>query len=259
MVNLLPPKTPEPITVARAKPSPFTLRHLLAVMALAGLLVLVLIGVGTSLLGPSVGAARRAACQFNLHEIMVALQNYHDVYHRFPPAYVADANGQPMHSWRVLILPFLEHKPLYDAYRFDEPWDGPNNSKLAGDLKILMCPSDGTRGTGQTSYVAVVGRGTAWPRAKCIDLADIRDGVSNTIMVVEVHNSGISWMEPRDLDVSQMPMAINPRVGGKGGLGISSGHSLCAHAARADGSVFVLEEKTPPATIRAMLTIAGRD
>jgi hypothetical protein len=199
--------------------------------------------------------ARRASCQNNLKQIMIALQNYHDVYHRFPPAYVADENGKPMHSWRVLILPFLEQKPLYDLYRFDEPWDGPNNSKLAGELKILRCPADGTGGKGQTSYVAVVGPGTAWPGAKSIDLADIKDGSSSTILVVEVHNSGISWMEPRDLDVSQMPMTINPKTG----LGISSSHPRCAQAARADGSVFSIDENTPPETIRAMLTIAGRE
>ena len=29
--------------------------------------------------------------------------------------------------------------------------------------------------------------------------------------------------------------------------------------ARADGSVFVIDENTPPETIRAMLTIAGRE
>ncbi len=28
-----------------------------------------------------------------------------------------------MHSW-CLLLPFLEQKPLYDLYHFDESWDG---------------------------------------------------------------------------------------------------------------------------------------
>jgi len=291
----LPPELPEPATPAR--PWQFSLRHLLAVMAAVcvagaayqwlGIAVFLLFGVilvvaivafvisqnrtgellvaaiailaVLALILPAVQSPRgpswRGTCHINLKQIVLALHNYHDVYHRFPPAYVADANGKPMHSWRVLILPFLEQKPLYDAYRFDEPWDGPNNSQLAGDLKILMCPADGTRGKGQTSYVAVVGPGTAWPGTKRIDMADIKDGTNNTILIVEVHNSGISWMEPRDLDASQMPLAINPKTG----LGISSGHPGCAQAARADGSVFVLDEKTPPATIRAMLTIAGRD
>src|SRR4030095_4901077 len=106
---------------------------------------------------------------------------------------------------------------------------------------------------GQTSYVAVVGSGTAWPGAKSTKLAEIKDGPSATILIVEVHNSGIHWMEPRDLDASLMPMTINA----KSGKGISSGHPQCAQAARADGTVFVLTQDTPAATVRAMLTIAG--
>ena len=39
----------------------------------------------------------------------------------WPPAYLADRDGKPMHSWRVLILPFLEQQELYRAYHFDEP------------------------------------------------------------------------------------------------------------------------------------------
>ena len=201
---------------------------------------------------------RTASCRNNLANIVIALHNYHDVYKSFPPAYVADENGKPMHSWRVLILPFLEHQALYDQYRFDEPWDGTNNSQLAADLKILMCPADQRGIAGQTSYVAVVGPGTAWPGAKSVALSDIKDGAGSTILIVEVNNSGIHWMEPRDLDASQMPLAINAKPAAKGASpGISSGHPGVAQAARADGSVFAIDDDTPPATVRAMLTIAG--
>ena len=75
-------------------------------------------------------AARRAQCSNNLKQIGLAFHNYHDSYGCLPPAYIPDGNGQPMHSWRVLILPFVEQSPLYDQYDFDEPWNGPNNSKL---------------------------------------------------------------------------------------------------------------------------------
>ena len=71
-----------------------------------------------------------------------------------------------MHSWRVLLLPFLEQTPLYEKYRFDEPWNGPNNRKLADAIiAIYNCPSDDHGGTGNTSpmtnYVAIVGTETA--------------------------------------------------------------------------------------------------
>jgi len=230
--------------------------RLVELLALIGA-VAVVIGMFWSAVDPPArGPALRTTCSNNLKQIILALQNYHDVYKSFPPAYVADANGKPMHSWRVLILPFLEHQALYDQYHFDEPWDGPNNRQLASTTqKIFECPADGNHGKGQTSYVAIVGPGTAWPGTKWIDVADIKDGLSNTILVVEVHNSGIHWMEPRDLDVSQMAMTVNA----KSGKGISSGHPRSTQAAWADGSVFALDEDTPAATVRAMLTIAGRE
>jgi hypothetical protein len=69
-------------------------------------------------------------CAQNLKWICLALHNYEAANGAFPPAYVADADGKPMHSWRVMILPYAEEPALYKKYRFDEPWDGPNNRQL---------------------------------------------------------------------------------------------------------------------------------
>ena len=81
------------------------------------------------------------ACANNMKRIALALRNYHTAYGCFPPAYVADKNGRPMHSWRVLILPFLKEDPLYKQYKFSEPWDGPNNKKLiAVRVMFYTCP-----------------------------------------------------------------------------------------------------------------------
>jgi hypothetical protein len=206
--------------------------------------------------------ARRSSCQNNLRQIGIALQNYHDTYGFFPPAYVADANGKPMHSWRVLLLPFLEQQNLYAQYRFDEPWDGPNNRLLAIHTPyIYRCPSDANPSESETSYLAVVGPETVWPGEKAISLGDIRDGAGNTLIVVESHHSGIHWMEPRDLHTLQMPLAVNPLHG----HGICSCHGAanenasgaCAQFVRADGSVGMLTNDAQPSEIRGMLTISG--
>ena len=75
-------------------------------------------------------AGNRAACGDNLKHIAMALHKYRQANGCFPPAYIADKNGKPMHSWRVLILPYLDQDALYKAYDFTEPWDGPTNKKL---------------------------------------------------------------------------------------------------------------------------------
>src|SRR5262245_55562533 len=59
-------------------------------------------------------AARSIECAAHLNQLHVAFHNYHDTYGCFPPAYVADADGKPIHSWRVLILPFIDEVHLYE-------------------------------------------------------------------------------------------------------------------------------------------------
>lgn len=169
--------------------------------------------------------SRKPQCKTHLKQLGLAFHNYHDEYGCFPPAYVADAEGRPMHSWRVLLLPFLDRKPLYDEYCFDEPWDGPNNRKLADRMVgVYSCPQanaqEGSPESLFTSYVAVVGPETAFPGTASTSVSDMKDGTANTLLLVEVTNSGIHWMEPRDLHVVQMSREIN----GKAGQGISGLH-----------------------------------
>ena len=73
-------------------------------------------------------AARRTQCKNHLKQIGLALHNYHDAYGSFPPAFTTDADGRPLHSWRTLILPFGEHRTLYDTIDLSKPWDHPDNN-----------------------------------------------------------------------------------------------------------------------------------
>jgi len=243
-----------PETVSNPPPPSKSIFPKLALRLLVwgGILLLLL-----ALLLPNVRSAREPArrmqCSNHLKQIGLALQNYHDVYQSFPPAYMTDADGKPIHSWRVLILPFMEGKPLYGKYSFDEPWDGPNNSQLHDAIiPAYICPSRLANSKTDTSYVAVIGAQTAWPGEKAVGMEDITDGTSNTIVVVEVANTGKHWMEPHDLDMAQMPMAVNS----KSGPGISSAHPNVAMVLFADGHTAPLRTKTPPDTLRRLLTIA---
>jgi hypothetical protein len=169
--------TPEPHRLSIRLPRPMW-------MCVATAVVLVGYWLSTAI-RDAVEDARRSNCKGDLKQIGLALLNYREAYGCLPPAYFVDANGRPVHSWRVLILPFLDQVPLYNEYRFDEPWDGPNNRKLAASIGgqhffIYHCHSDrpasGEPDLTMTSYVAVVGPETAWNGERCLNLDEITDG-----------------------------------------------------------------------------------
>ena len=233
------------------------------------LVILLILGMLAALLTPAIPSAREAArrntCLNHARQLTLALLNYEDVHGTFPPAYVTDKNGKPMHSWRVLILPYLGRNDLYQAYDFDEPWDGPNNSKLAAiPLEFFKCPSSKGAMT-DTNYMAVIRPRTAWPDGKGSKAADFRDGMSKTIMLVEVHDRVVNWMEPRDLSldeaVAMMSATDLPETKGghqagdtyfyrrTGGLGHIVGY--------ADGHVEFLQFGVPADAVAERLTIDG--
>ncbi len=183
----------------------------------------------------------------------MAVANYHDTYGCFPPAYVADRDGKPMHSWRVLILPFLEQQELYRAYNFNEPWNGPNNRKLASRVGNIYLRSGLESNQIQTtSFVAVVGPQTMWPGSKARSRQDLGDGTHETLMVVEVPDGQFLWMEPRDLEFDSMSFRINDGSGH--GLGSRLGG---ARVVSADTTVRTLPDDYDGNKLRAMLTANG--
>ena len=59
----------------------------------------------------------------NIRNITLALLNYADTHKAFPPAYTVDANGNRLHSWRTLLLPYLDQQSLYESIDFSKPWN----------------------------------------------------------------------------------------------------------------------------------------
>ena len=196
-------------------------------------------------------AARRAQCSNNLKQILLALHNYHDVWGTFPPAYAVDENGNRMHSWRALLLPYIDPN-LANQYRYDEPWNGPNNSLLAKQCPaVFACPDDPNAVGGNTSYFVVVGPRTLFPGKQPLALHAATDGTANTIAVVEVSGQAVNWLQPHDLDMATLPLD----VGAPGGLG--GNHAQGVNVGMADGSVHFLPPDTPREMIQGMLTRDG--
>jgi hypothetical protein len=216
-------------------------------------------GIVPALLLPAIQASREAArrsqCNNNLKQIAIAMHNYHDTYKCFPPAYIPDENGKPMHSWRVLILPFMEQAALHQRYNFNEPWDSPTNQAVTSVvIPVFRCPSS-TAGPGsqETNYMLLTGPGTVFDGAKATNFAQIQDGTSNTIMIVEVEGTGVKWAEPVDLDATQLGAPLSS--GGPGRTG--SRHPGGIWVALCDGSVQFLPNTISQNTFQAMITKSG--
>ncbi|MGE3313544.1 MAG: DUF1559 domain-containing protein [Planctomycetaceae bacterium] len=193
---------------------------------------------------------RRLQCLNRIRNTGLALEEYHATYNSFPPAFIADANGKPMHSWRVLILPYLDQAALYKRYRFDEPWDGPNNSQLRDDLsffKEFECPETAGQMPGHTSFLVVVGPETVFPGSTSTRYEDITDGAT-TLLLVEVENSGIHWMEPRDLHFEQVIAEKSV---------VSSKHEFPNVAFVGFRAIPASPELLKPAQLQKLLTIRG--
>lgn len=193
-------------------------------------------------------AARRTQCKNNLKQIGLALHNYHDVYKSFPPAYVTDENGTPMHSWRVLILPFIDQQNLYDEYDFSKPWDSLANFSVLNNMpEIFNCPSHPDADSSTTHYAAVFGPGCIFEGAEPIRFAHITDGTSNTILVGEVQDAAIPWTAPRDVDV-----AVHSTIGDPEGF--SSYHFGGAQFLMSDGAVRFISESIDQRTLNNLFT-----
>ena len=237
------------------------------------LVVIGIVGVLIALLLPALQlapqAAQRSQCVNNLKQIALALLNYESATRAFPPAYVADASGKPMHSWRVLILPFLGEQALYSKYRFNEPWDGPNNRKLAAQIpNVYRCPAqanDPANQSVETHYFAVVDPQTAWPGSRGRRIRDIVDGTSNTILVLEASGVQTNWMEPRDLSLDEgiELLTTKPRSGhmhvNENFFTTTYYETSYRNVARADGSVHWFGQFSDAEFARTFLTAQGRE
>ncbi len=198
---------------------------------------------------PGGNAMDRARCVDNLKQIGLALQNYHDVSSKFPTVANFDKNNKPLLSWRVQLLPYLEQEALYKEFHLDERWDSEHNKKLVARMPaVFRCP--GSRAApGHTTYLGPVGKETMFTgENKPLRMADVLDGTSNTIFVVDADDkSAVPWTRPADL----------PYDGKDPWNHLVEHHGQTSVALFVDGSVHVLTKNLEAQRLHAYFTRAG--
>jgi len=191
-------------------------------------------------------AGRCHVCRNKMQQIGIALQKYHDEHGSFPPAYTVDADGNPLHSWRTLILPYFgepKWKEIYDQIRFDEPWDSEHNRQFNEYVEhasekdrrkyhshdpdhdvdygfhhnmpaVYGCPnhSSGSEVV-ETVYKMVVGD-NAIGNVRGTSKSQITRPLDKTILVIEA-GLPVPWMSPADFTVEDFKTVVYPYDGKK--------------------------------------------
>lgn len=212
------------------------------------------IGFLVALLLPAVQAARESArrntAASNLKMIGLAMHNYHDTYRHLPARANFDKQGKPLLSWRVHLLPFLEQQALYRQFRLDEPWDSDHNKKLIEKMPAVYRNPSSPAAPGKTDFLAVVGKGLAFEGTKGRAFTEFRDGLSQTILVVEANpDKAVTWTRPDDWELDpKEPLA-----------GLGKAHPGGFQVLIADGSVRFIAATVSEEVFKALLTIAGED
>jgi hypothetical protein len=192
-------------------------------------------------------------CLDNLWKLGLAIQKYEEQEGKYPSATFKSKEGQ-VYSWRVALLPFLDRKDLYDAYHFDEPWNGPNNLRLLEQMPdVFGCPGDSSKPKGNANYVAIIGSQTCWPGPNAISRRNLIDGMSNTIQVIEIDHSDIPWLEPRDIALRDLIPPDADELGPR----FSSPHPNLVHVALCDGSARGVPKTILWSTLMAAVTPAS--
>jgi len=289
------------MTSARPARAGFTLVELLVVIAIIGVLV--------ALLLPAVqmarDAARRTECKTKLRQIGLAFHNYESAHRRLPAGYIfrAAPGGNAMgFGWTTGVLPFLEQKAVYDRLDLTRPiYDLANAAAREVHLDGYTCPNDGPTNQREfvvmgaeryamSSYVANFGppdlddaqeqRDGVFSRNSATKMADILDGLSNTLFVGERENgpfrNGAShgnhfeyettWAgavrdvdDPTD-DHGHMVLFQSghaPNSPASDDRDVSAPHAQIAHFGMGDGSTHAIAETIDFALYQALSTRAG--
>ena len=196
-------------------------------------------------------AGRRSDCRNNHNQIGLALHNYADAYGSFPPAYTVDAAGKPLHSWRTLILPYLDQQPLYHQIDLSKPWDDAANAEiLKTPVKAYRCPSSDLA-SNHTTYLGVAARNGSFFQNTPRQFEDFTDGLAMTWIVIEVpREHAVPWGSPNDADEAPI-LSVKPQS--------KLPHKDGFHVLFADGRVELISADPASSERIAAISIAGND
>lgn len=212
--------------------------------------------------------AERTRLKNKFKIVSIGLHNFSDTYGSlpYPIRYEDGTNGchpslqmdfdRPLYSWRVSAIPFTGlwggNTPR-PSFRFDLSWheQDPYFTRAQVDTYTYSDSGD-TDYSPHAMMMALTGPGTAFGDGK-ESPKSISDLDSDTILLVEVANSGIHWADPGDLNILELPRTIND----ESGKGISCRNQDGFLIAFADGAIWSISEDVPFDDLAKFFTVDG--
>jgi hypothetical protein len=234
-------------------------------------------------------AAAQTQCSDHLRMLAMGLHNYNDQLMHFPAGTIPNENlscDQRL-SWYVAAWPYVGDGQLHLLIDKQKAWEAEENRvpKLdlghgldreddVGEFWLWLCPANPQRGKPGwpevTHYVGVAGAGAdaaalpAYaPQAgifgcdRSTRLAEIKDGTSNTLLLIETAWENGPWTAGGEPTVRGLEPKRQPYLGS--GRPFGGTHPGVTGVALADGSVRFLRDSIRSEVLEALATMAGGD
>ncbi len=206
------------------------------------------------------GGPKRIQSVNNMKQIMLAMHSFHDANKSLPNhAILNPKTGQPLLSWRVSLLPYLDEAPLYNQIKRDEPWDSNHNKQFWAKMpRVYQMPGIGIKDS--TYYQIFQGNESAFPKSMLkgatdrsgITLVGVTDGTSNTIGIIEA-GFPVNWMQPQDISFQKgQGDFMLKQVGNHWG-------DNTFNAGMLDGTVRSFRRTMPPMAMQGLITRNGNE
>lgn len=236
------------------------------------------------------------SCANNLKQIGLALHDYADTFGykartgqkvvKLPAGTipVPGLETEQRLSWLVAILPFLEQDDLYRRFDQSTGWNSPGNLTLSQTpLEVFVC-RDWRReypsaNSWETPYIGIAGLGPnaaaqplgapnigAFGFERRVTLTEVKDGTSNTMMVLESARDTGPWAQGGFATVRSLDPEDKPYLGTGRPFGgthftensiFKKGHAFRCNVLMMDGAVRYLDNSASPEILEALATIAG--
>jgi Protein of unknown function (DUF1559) len=214
------------------------------------------VAAGASLaLSATFGVAGQADETADLQAIGSALAAYEAQHGSFPPSALSNADGKPLLSWRVLLLPYLGQTNLYTRFDLTKAWDDPANLPLVNAIPDVYRDGAGLP-SGNTSYAGVAGSKQPFRTASAslgggVKKSDVTDGENMTFAVGPVGGQvSLPWTAPGDIAIaSHLQLGKADGFAGAGGV--------VTPMLFLDGEVRGLLNSSEPSLIRGWATTSG--